>query len=114
MKKIISALFIGLIAFSSCSKCKKEDPRARVLNNGTESVSVQIQTSGGNTVNINNIASGESSDFKSYAAGKVDFTISVGNRNDFSKSVTMEECFEYDIAIDEDNNITSVPTDRNE
>lgn len=117
MKNVILILLVAAIGFVGCKKCKGEDPRARVVNNGSQSVSVHIQTSGGNTVNINNIDAGMSSEYQSFAPGAVDYTITVGNgnnSNDYQTSVTMEECFEYDIQIDENNQITSVPTDRNE
>jgi len=119
MKKILillTALFL-VAGLNSCKKCKNEDPRARVLNNGTTDVSVHIETSGGNTININNILPGQASDFASYAPGMVDFTITVGtggNAVNYNISVTMEECFEYDIILDANNVISSVPTDRNE
>jgi len=113
MKKLIIGLTIATLAFTSCSKCDNEAPNARVVNDGTESVSVQIQTSGGNTVNINNIAAGTSSDFVSYASGTVMFTISVGKK-DYEKTVNMENCYQYDIKIDANNNITSVPTNLND
>lgn len=106
------AIAIAISGIQSCDKCSGEQPRARVVNNGTASVSVQIKTSGGNTENINNVASKSTSDFRSYAAGDVTYTISVG-KADFVKTVSMSECYEYDITIDEKNNITSVPTDRN-
>lgn len=106
---------VGILAISTgCKKCKGEEPISRIVNNGTESVSVHIETSGGNTVNINNILPGETSEDKSFAPGSVDFTVSIGNQNDYDLSVVMEECWEYEIVIDADNNITSVPTDRNE
>ena len=117
MKNLVLLLTICSLGFASCKKCRNEDPRARVLNNGTENVKVHIETSGGNTININNIDTGQSSDFESYAPGTVEFTITVGtggNSTDYVSTVTMEECFEYDIVLDENNNIVSVPTDRNE
>jgi hypothetical protein len=116
MKKSILLLFVigVLLSLSSCKKCKGEDPISRIVNNGTETISVQIQTSGGNTVNINNIHSGQTSEDKSFAPGQVDFTISIGNTGDVNKSVVMEECWEYEIVVDANNNVTSVPTDRNE
>lgn len=114
--KILSLAFIlGIIAvtLSSCSKCKGEDPSARVINNGTNKVSVQIKTSGGNTENINNVDPGTSSSYRSYAPGLITFTISVNN-NSYEKSITMSECCDYDITIDKNNNITSISIDRND
>jgi hypothetical protein len=113
--KYIALIFIGLflvLSISSCKKCKGEDPRARIINNGTKKASVQIKTSGGNTVNINNIEPGTSSEYSSYAPGQVTFVVTVANTN-FEKTYEMKQCFDYDIAIDANNNITSTPTDRN-
>ncbi|MBL4651742.1 MAG: hypothetical protein JKY53_02600 [Flavobacteriales bacterium] len=117
MKKVLILLAMSTLIFTGCKKCKNEDPRARVVNNGTGSVSVHIETSGGNTININNIDAGQVSSYESYAAGNVDFTITIGkgsNTVNYNASVSMEECYQYDIAIDENNNIISIPTDRNE
>jgi hypothetical protein len=100
-------------ALPSCKKCRNEDPRARIVNNGTDKASVQIKTSEGNTVNINNVDPGAASDYSSYAPGKVTFTITVAG-NDYVKEVDMLECYEYDIAIDQNNVVTSTPRDRNE
>lgn len=115
-KKIFAILFMALtfaLTMSGCDKCDEEDPRARVINNGTQKASVQIKTSGGNTVNINNVDPGTASPYASYAPGIVTFTIVVSNAN-YVKEVEMKDCFEYDIAIDANNTITSTPIDRNE
>ncbi len=111
---IVLILTIFTIAATSCSKCKNEDPRARIINNGTDETSVQIKTSGGNTENINNIEVGTTSDYRSYAAGDVEFTVSVGNNSPIVETVVMEECFEYDIIIGANNTVLSTPRDRNE
>ncbi len=118
MKPLKIFLLILITAFtiaslSSCSKCKNEDPSARIINNGTEKASVQIKTSGGNTVNINNVDPGTSSSYASYAPGLVTFTITVSNNN-YVKTVQMEDCYNYDIAIDGNNNITETAIDRND
>jgi len=114
-KFLMMVMFTCLLAitFNSCKKCKNEDPRARVINNGTKVASVQIKTSGGNTENINNVNPGATSEVRSYAPGLVTYTISI-EQNNFIYQVTMVECFEYDILIDANNNITSSPTDRND
>ena len=104
------SLFI--ITMNSCKKCKDEDPRARIINNGTQVASVQIQTSGGNTVNINNVDPNTTSAFSSYAAGQVTFTFKLNGTN-YAKTVDLGKCFEYDISIDANNIVTSNPIDRN-
>ena len=101
------------VSLSSCKKCKGEDPTARIMNNGTNKASVQIKTSGGNTVNINNVDPGTASPYASYAAGIVTFTITVNN-NDYVDTVEMSQCFDYDIAINSQNIITTTPIDRND
>jgi len=111
---ILLPILLLALAFTSCKNCKNEDPISRIVNNGTESVSVHIATSGGNTVNINNIQPGTTSEDKTFAQGTVSFTISIGNNADVVETVVMEDCWEYEIVIDANNNVTSLPTDRNE
>jgi hypothetical protein len=69
-KFLMTFILAGLFAISinSCKKCKDEDPRAKIINNGTQKASVQIKTSGGNTENINNVDAGTSSSYSIYAA----------------------------------------------
>ncbi|GAA3959421.1 hypothetical protein GCM10022407_03190 [Hymenobacter antarcticus] len=108
-------LFAGVLTFaaSGCGKkCSNEDPRARITNNGTQNASVQIKTSGGSTVNINNVAAGASSDYANYAAGSTTFTLKVNNI-DYVKTTDVSKCHEYTIAIDRNNVITVTDTDRN-
>ena len=116
MKRVVFLLplMVLFIGFTACKKCKKEDPISRIVNNGTESASVQIQTSGGNTVNINNIQPGETSEDKVFAEGTVTFTISIGNNNPVVLVEEMEQCWEYEIVVDANNDVVSYPTDRNE
>jgi len=101
------------LGLTSCKKCKNEDPSARIFNNGNIKASVQIQTSNGNTVNINNIQPGASSDYASYAPGICKFTVSVGSTN-VVETVEMFECFNYDILIASDNDVTTVAYDLND
>lgn len=110
---LLALLCLSLISLGSCHKCKGEDPAARIINNGTHKASVQIKTSGGNTVNINNVDPSTTSEYSSYAAGETTFTITVSNI-DYVTVVNMSDCFDYDIAIDQNNNITTTPIDRND
>jgi hypothetical protein len=118
MKKYISISMIatlGLFTLSlnSCKDCDGENPRGRIINDGTKVVSVQIKTSGGNTENLNNVDAGITSDYRSYSAGKITFTISV-DKIDYVKDVDMSSCYEYDIKIDSNNNISTISRDRND
>jgi hypothetical protein len=117
MNRLLVVIAVLALGFTGCKKCKNEDPRARVLNNGTENVSVYIQSSGGSKVHLYCVDGGQASYFESYAAGMVGFTVTVGNGNDstnYSKAVSMEECYQYDIVLDANNTITFVPTDMND
>ena len=96
----------------NCKKNVNEDPRARIINNGTGKAGVQIKTSNGNTININNVDPGTSSAYSSYAAGQVTFTITVNNSN-YVKILDIGSGYDYDIAIDANNNITSISIRRN-
>lgn len=115
VKVVLSIFLIAVVILtsSSCKKCKNESPRARIINNGTKVADVQIKTSGGNTENINGIAAGTASAYRSFAPGETTFTINV-DKVDYVKTVQMSDCFEYDIAIDSSNNITTNATDRND
>jgi hypothetical protein len=114
IKITLIAVLAGLFAITlnSCKKSTNEDPRARIINNGTQKASVQIKTSNGNTVNINNVDPGTASTDSSYAAGQVTFTITVSNNN-YVKILDIGNGYDYDIAIDANNTITSVSIRRN-
>lgn len=119
MKKIQNLGFVLLIAgalfTTGCSKdeCTDKDPRARIVNNGTDKASVQIKTSEGSTENINNVEVGTASNWVSYTAGDLEFNVVVANSTvDTTIFVTMKKCMEYDIRIDNTNQITSTPRTR--
>jgi hypothetical protein len=108
-KKITGALLTLVLAITlnSCSGCDNQNPTARVVNNGTDDVSVQIKTSGGNTENINNVAAGMSSSYVSYAAGEIEYTIVLKDKTEVVEIVSMKFCRTYEISIDENNVITT-------
>lgn len=110
---LLLMLFVVSVSLSSCDKCDGEQPRARIINNGTKEASVQIKTTGGNTENLNNVPAGTTSDFRNYAAGATTFTITV-DKALREETVQMSECYEYDITVDSNNNIITTPRDRND
>ncbi|GAB3241856.1 hypothetical protein GCM10027346_37740 [Hymenobacter seoulensis] len=113
MRLAILPASLFALALSSCNKCEEEAPRVRIANNGTQRASVQVQTTGGNTVNLNNVDPGTSSDYASYAPGQATFTLKVNNV-DYAKTLAVEECHEYTIAIDRSNVISVTDSDRND
>lgn len=108
---LVMTMFLASTFVACKKKCKDEPPQARIINNGTSKASVQIKTSNGSTVNINNVDPGTSSPYAAYSAGEITFTLSV-NSTPYVKTVAMGNCYYYDIAIDKDNNITTAVIER--
>lgn len=110
--KFLSAvfLFVAALFLTSCSRCE-DNPRARLINNGTEKADIQIKTSGGNTENINNVMPGKFSDYRSYAPGQVTYTVTVGN-TEYVKVFDVVTCHDYDVSIDANHVITVIPINK--
>lgn len=105
--------FILMVGLNACKKkCKDEQPQARIINNTTQKASVQIKTSDGNTVNINNVDPGTSSSYSNYAAGTITFTLTLKTVN-YVETVQMNNCYNYDIAIDANYVVKTTAVDRN-
>lgn len=76
-------LFFGLISCSSDPK----PPQFRVKNDRDTNASLQVKTSAGNTININNVLPGTTSAYQGVAAGQVDITVSIqGEPDDYTAS----------------------------
>ncbi|MDX2361551.1 MAG: hypothetical protein QNK23_12145 [Crocinitomicaceae bacterium] len=117
MKVSMLLIAVSLVGFTSCKKCDGENPTSRVLNNCADTISVNIISTGGDTVNIYNLATGQFSDYATYAPGTADYTITVGNGGivpTLYTSVVMQQCFQYNVVLESDYDITVVPTDLNE
>jgi len=79
MKRIFFGIFsIAFIFFmSACSK--EEDPQFRIMNQRPDKANVQIQTSGGNTININDVEGGKTTAYQSTSAGNIVVTAVIQN-----------------------------------
>lgn len=108
-------LFTGFLAAFVSTGCKKdcdgENPRARIINNGTAKADVQVQTTGGNTININNVLPSTTSSYSGFAEGASTFTINVGKETKLT-TLYMQTCYDYEINIDSANNIVTTPIKR--
>ncbi len=75
-------LFLIAIGFLfSLSACSSEDPQFRIYNERTDKANVQIQTTGGNTININDIGSGQTTAYRSVTEGTIDVTAVIQNES---------------------------------
>lgn len=111
-KAAAAVMFVTTLATGCSDACDGEQPRARIVNNGSDNASVQIKTSGGNTENINNVETGTISAYSSFAAGETEFTVVVTGSTDTLVLVTMLECYEYSININSADQVTSSAVER--
>jgi hypothetical protein len=78
MKRIIAhIMIIGTVL--AMIGCTEEDPQFRIRNEQAEKANVQIQTSGGNTININDVASGETTAYSTVSSGITSVTAVIQN-----------------------------------
>jgi len=79
MKHILLSL-VGAGLILSLSACASdEDPQFRIRNERSDKANVQVQTSGGNTINLNDIAAGQTTQFQSAAEGTIVATAVIQN-----------------------------------
>ncbi|OSY89092.1 hypothetical protein WH52_00060 [Tenacibaculum holothuriorum] len=113
LKKISLVVFtLVSLTFYNCSGCDNENPTVKVTNSGTEEVSIQVKTSGGNTENLNNVAPGNSSAPRSFAPGEITYTIVLKDKTELVEKVTVGYCADYTVTIDKDNKITTSSVER--
>jgi hypothetical protein len=78
MKKYF-LFFAGAVFFLSLFGCAEEDPQVRIRNERIDKANVQLQTTGGNTVNINDVGSGAVSGYLTVASGNAVATAVIQN-----------------------------------
>lgn len=67
--------------FLSMIGCSEEDPQFRIRNDRLDKANVQLQTTGGNTININDVASGQTTGYQTLAEGSVTVTAVIQNES---------------------------------
>lgn len=78
MKYTITAIAIFfMISVVGCSTDPENPAKFRVQNNRATDASLQVKTSGGNTININNVKPAATSDYQEVATGQVDITVNI-------------------------------------
>jgi hypothetical protein len=84
-RKTIKNILVGILTFAfliaivSCSE--EADPQFRIRNERSTKANVQVQTSGGNTININDVEAGQTTAFQTAAQGNVTATAVIQNES---------------------------------
>jgi hypothetical protein len=81
MKNILAGILslAFLIAIIGCSD--EADPQFRIRNERSDKANVQIQTSGGNTININDVVAGQTTAYQTAAEGNITATAVIQNES---------------------------------
>ena len=115
MKKL-SVLIFAIASLSLISigcGCDGENPSVILTNNGTGKADIQVKTSGGNTININNIQPGTSSSSETFAPGDIEFTIAIqGVADPVLYTLHSTSCYDYVVTVNPDNSVTSSGNER--
>lgn len=74
---IFSALFI--IVLINCSD--DTDPKFRIQNDRNDKANVQLQTTGGNTININDVEPGQTTEYQVSTKGNIQATAVIQNES---------------------------------
>lgn len=108
---LIITFSIGFL-FVGCG-CDGEDPSILLRNNGTDKADIQIKTSGGNTININNVMPGTYSPERYFKPGNIEFTINIqGVQDPVVYVLQAASCQDYLVTINPDNTVTSSGKER--
>jgi len=86
--------------------CSGQDPQARITNNGTISITLQIASIDGTILhNVENIAAGSASGFLTFAPEEVIFNISKNTTGIQDDKVVfmMDQCMSFDMELGADN-----------
>jgi len=107
---LVLSTFIFIL--SGCG-CKNESPSVILKNSGSAKASIQIKTSNGNTENINNVDPGWQSEERTFAAGSIEFTVTIqGVAEPVVYALTVDDCADYVVSINPDNTVTSSSDER--
>lgn len=95
---------------STLNPCDNEDPKTRVINNGTVAFDlVVLQDDGSAVVTILNIPANSTTSWASFSEGELLFALNCfdQNVNDDKVLLQMDNCTAFEIEIDSNNQIVS-------
>jgi hypothetical protein len=99
MKNMGSFFVVLGIAILACG-CSNDPPQFRVMNQNQAKANVQVKTTGGNTININDVQPGKATEYQSANEGLIEATASIqGEQVSPSVSFVAESDESYTIVV---------------
>lgn len=95
--KIITTSIIALMLMVFLTGCSEEAPSIRVYNERPTKANVQIKTAG-NTININEVILGQTTNFQNIAEGNSEITAVIQNEA-VSPTITFKAVNDYNYTI---------------
>lgn len=96
------------ISFETNDPCVGSNPEARITNNGTVPMNLDILDDSGNVVGfVHNLLPGNTSSWISFPPGEVMFSVSNDFVEDEKVIYEMTTCMIFDMEVDPDNKLTS-------
>jgi hypothetical protein len=74
MKNLLVVILSVTILFGLISCSDDTNPNIRIRNERADKTNVQLQTTGGNTININDVIAGQTTEYRTVAEGNVTAT----------------------------------------
>ena len=94
-------------AVAAESTCNDADPKARITNNGTEEISLEIYDVNGNLIATEHeVEPGKHSDWIDFSSGETSFLVSNGS-SDKLVVIDMGTCMMYDIEVGSNNQLVT-------
>lgn len=81
MNRIPVSILCLTFLFSIMGCSEESDPNIRIRNERADKANVQIQTTGGNTININDVTAGQTTSYQYVAEGNVTVTAVIQNES---------------------------------
>ena len=77
--KLLYVLIAGIVALALAACSADEDPAMRVRNDRGTKANLQIKTSGGSTININDVEPNQTTGYQNVSEGLIEATASIQN-----------------------------------
>ncbi|NCS89460.1 MAG: hypothetical protein CO127_04870 [Ignavibacteria bacterium CG_4_9_14_3_um_filter_36_18] len=74
MKNLLVVILSVTVLFGLISCSDDTNPNIRIRNEQSDKTNVQLQTTGGNTININDVIAGQTTEYRTVAEGNVTAT----------------------------------------